>query len=175
MAGKERLLTVSEAAKLLRVSPLTVRRYIYSGKLRAVKTPGGRNRIPLSEVERLVGVGLSAPEEGDLKEEVKALRREVRRLASLLAEGRPQVPPMVIVGMGCRKCNMLTSALFEALHQLGVGEVVVRRLKAEEAAREFGPLLTPALLVGEEVVVSGRVPSLPRLKEILSRRLGRVG
>ena len=170
MAEKDRLLTVSEAARLLRVSPLTVRRYIYSGKLKAVKTPGGRNRIPLSEIERLVGRGLSAPEEADLRDEVRALRQEVRRLASLVEAGRPQVQ-LIIVGMGCRKCDMLTNAVFKALHQLGMGEVVVRRLGAEEAAREFGPLLVPALIVGDKVVVSGRVPSLPRLKGLLSRAL----
>lgn len=172
MAERDRLLTVSEAARLLRVSPLTVRRYIYAGKLRAVKTPGGRNRIPLSEIERLVGRPLSAPEEADLKDEVRALRREVRRLASLLDKGRPQAQ-VVVVGMGCRKCNMLTNAVFEALRQMGMGEVVVRRLDAEEAAKEFGPLLPPALIVGEKAVVSGRVPSVSRLKEILSEEMSR--
>jgi len=171
MAEGDRLLTVSEAAKLLKVSPLTVRRYIYAGKLKAIKTPGGRNRIPLSEIERLVGRPLSTPEEADLKDEVRALRREVRRLASLLGAGRPQVQ-LVIVGMGCRKCNMLTNAVFKALHQLGMGEVVVRRLSAEEAVREFGPLLAPALIVGDKVLVSGRVPSLSRLKKLLLEAMG---
>lgn len=170
MAQKDRLLTVLEAARLLRVSPLTVRRYIYAGKLNSVKTPGGRNRIPLSEVEKKVGRSLFPLEEADLRDEVRALRKEVRRLASKVWAAGPKVQ-VIIVGMGCRRCDMLTNALFKVLHQLGVEDVTVRRLEAEEASRRFGPLLPPALILSDKVLVSGRVPSVPRLKEILSRAL----
>ena len=51
----ERLLPPREACKRLGVSFITLKRWIYSGKIRAVRTPTGRWMIPESEVERIVG------------------------------------------------------------------------------------------------------------------------
>ena len=44
------LLTPKEAAKLLTVSYPTIKQWIYAGKIRSVKTPGGHHRIPRSEL-----------------------------------------------------------------------------------------------------------------------------
>lgn len=50
-----RLLTASEAARILRCSPLRVRELVAEGRLRSVRlTPQGRHRIPAEEVERLI-------------------------------------------------------------------------------------------------------------------------
>jgi molybdopterin-binding protein len=49
------LLTPKEAAKLLTVSYPTIKQWIYAGKIRSVKTPGGHHRIPRSEIGHLVG------------------------------------------------------------------------------------------------------------------------
>ena len=46
------LLTVQETAQMLRVHPMTVRRYISSGRLTAVRI-GRRIRVPLEAVGRL--------------------------------------------------------------------------------------------------------------------------
>ncbi|MCD6368508.1 MAG: IS607 family transposase [Thermoproteales archaeon] len=50
----ERLLPPREACKRLGISFITLKRWIYSGKIRAVKTPTGRWMIPESEIERIV-------------------------------------------------------------------------------------------------------------------------
>jgi hypothetical protein len=55
MPGKK-LYSTGEAAKLLGVSFITVKRWIYAGKIKAVKTPSGRYRIPESEIQRWLGV-----------------------------------------------------------------------------------------------------------------------
>src|SRR5689334_7747436 len=47
------LLTPAEASRELRTSYPTVKQWIYRGKIRSVKTPGGHHRIPRSEIERL--------------------------------------------------------------------------------------------------------------------------
>ncbi|MEM2647665.1 MAG: helix-turn-helix domain-containing protein, partial [Candidatus Bathyarchaeia archaeon] len=52
----EKLLTLSEACKRLGVHPNTLRKWDRQGKVRVVRTVGGRRRIPESEVERLMGV-----------------------------------------------------------------------------------------------------------------------
>ncbi len=51
----ERLLPPREACKRLGIHYVTLKRWIYSGKIRAVRTPTGRWMIPESELERIVG------------------------------------------------------------------------------------------------------------------------
>ncbi len=50
----ERLLTLKEACKLLGIHPNTLRKWDKQGKIRVVRTVGGRRRIPESEVKRLM-------------------------------------------------------------------------------------------------------------------------
>ncbi len=50
----ERLLPPREACKRLGISFITLKRWIYSSKIRAVKTPTGRWMIPESEIERII-------------------------------------------------------------------------------------------------------------------------
>ncbi|HKS27655.1 MAG TPA: helix-turn-helix transcriptional regulator [Pyrinomonadaceae bacterium] len=49
------LLKPTDAAKLAGVSYLTLKRWIYSGKIKSTKTAGGHHRIARSEIERLTG------------------------------------------------------------------------------------------------------------------------
>ncbi len=51
-ASKE-ILNTREAATLLNVTTQTIKNYIYSGKLKAIKTPGGHHRIRLSDLKDL--------------------------------------------------------------------------------------------------------------------------
>ncbi|ADV65433.1 IS607 family transposase [Desulfurococcus mucosus] len=60
----ERLLRPSETCRILGVSYSTLRRWISEGHIKAIRTVGGKYRIPYSEVERLLG----------LKPEVKEVR-----------------------------------------------------------------------------------------------------
>ena len=48
------LLKLNEAAELIGVSYPTVKQWIYSGKIRSVKTAGGHHRIPRTEIERIL-------------------------------------------------------------------------------------------------------------------------
>ena len=50
------LYRLNDAAKLMSVSFPTLKQWIYLGKLKSVKTPGGHHRIPRSEVDRLSGL-----------------------------------------------------------------------------------------------------------------------
>jgi molybdopterin-binding protein len=49
---KGELLLPREAASQLRISFPTIKQWIYAGKIRSVRTPGGHHRIPQSEVDR---------------------------------------------------------------------------------------------------------------------------
>lgn len=46
--------TPREAAKILGVSYQVLKQWIYKGKLRTIKTPGGHHRIPQSEIDRIL-------------------------------------------------------------------------------------------------------------------------
>lgn len=48
------LLKLKEAAEILGVSYPTIKQWIYTGKIRSVKTAGGHHRIPRDEVERIL-------------------------------------------------------------------------------------------------------------------------
>ena len=50
------LFRLNEAAAMMSVSFPTIKQWIYQGKLKSVKTPGGHHRIPQSEIERLSGI-----------------------------------------------------------------------------------------------------------------------
>jgi molybdopterin-binding protein len=50
------LLRLHDAARLVGVSYPTLKQWIYSGKIKSVKTAGGHHRIPRSEVDRLTRV-----------------------------------------------------------------------------------------------------------------------
>jgi molybdopterin-binding protein len=47
------LLRASEAARELGVSYPTLKQWIYQGRLKSVKTPGGHHRIPRAEIDRI--------------------------------------------------------------------------------------------------------------------------
>ena len=52
------LLTVKQAASFLNLSVPTIKNYIYVGKLKSIKTPGGHHRIRMSDLAASIGVTL---------------------------------------------------------------------------------------------------------------------
>lgn len=50
----QKLLAPREAANILGISYPTLKQWIYHGKLKSVKTPGGHHRVPESEIDRLI-------------------------------------------------------------------------------------------------------------------------
>ena len=46
---------MEEAARLLGIHPQTLRAWDVQGKIRVVRTPGGKRRVPESEIRRLQG------------------------------------------------------------------------------------------------------------------------
>ncbi|NJE13563.1 IS607 family transposase, partial [Thermococcus sp. LS2] len=52
----ERHYTLKEAAKILGVTVKTLQNWDKQGKIRVVRTVGGRRRIPESEIKRILGI-----------------------------------------------------------------------------------------------------------------------
>jgi len=55
----DRLFTLKEACRILGIHPNTLRKWDRNGKIRVVRTIGGRRRIPESEIKRLLGINES--------------------------------------------------------------------------------------------------------------------
>jgi len=52
----DKLYTVSEAARILNITPRTLRRWCKNGFAHALRTPTNHRRFTRSEVERLAGI-----------------------------------------------------------------------------------------------------------------------
>ena len=50
----QRLLPPREAANILGISYPTLKQWIYRGKIKTAKTPGGHHRVPESEIDRMI-------------------------------------------------------------------------------------------------------------------------
>jgi molybdopterin-binding protein len=55
------LIRLQEAARLISVSYPTLKQWIYQGKVKSIKTPGGHHRIPRSEIDRLTSSAKEKP------------------------------------------------------------------------------------------------------------------
>ncbi len=68
------LIKTKQAAHLLGVTVQTIKNYIYSGKLKSYKTPGGHHRIMISDLEQLAS-SQSSPSRRELLEDYDHLYR----------------------------------------------------------------------------------------------------
>ena len=75
-----------------------------------------------------------------------------------------------VLGAGCANCHALGDRIDEALRRLGVDGIVEMVTDYAQIA-SYGVMGTPALVVDEQVVVSGRVPEVRELVSILAGSL----
>ena len=74
-----------------------------------------------------------------------------------------------ILGPGCRNCRALETRTREALSQLGLDAEIKSVTDYTEIAG-YGVMRTPGLVVDEEVVLSGKVPTVGELTQLLGSR-----
>jgi small redox-active disulfide protein 2 len=71
-----------------------------------------------------------------------------------------------ILGSGCVNCRNLEANTRQALEDMGI-DAEIDHVTDEAEIVGWGVMSTPALVVDETVVVSGRVPSPGQLRQIL--------
>ena len=76
-----------------------------------------------------------------------------------------------VLGSGCTNCQNLEKATREALAQLGVDATVEHVTDPADIA-SYGVMRTPGLVVDDEVVLSGRVPTTSSDRALLAARIG---
>lgn len=73
-----------------------------------------------------------------------------------------------ILGPGCDNCRRLEAATREAVDHLGL-DATFEKVTDPAAIASWGVMRTPALVVDDEVVLSGRVPTTRVVEELLVR------
>lgn len=74
-----------------------------------------------------------------------------------------------ILGTGCVNCKNLESITRTALDELGL-TVEIDKVTDPAEIVGWGVMSTPALVIDDEVVLSGRVPPLAQIKQLLQSR-----
>ena len=74
-----------------------------------------------------------------------------------------------ILGPGCANCVNLEKATRQAVDELGL-EASFQKVTDYADIAGYGIMRTPGLVVDEEVVLSGRVPTVRQVKELLAAR-----
>jgi small redox-active disulfide protein 2 len=73
-----------------------------------------------------------------------------------------------VLGSGCARCNNLEAATGAAIDDLGLDADIDHVTDPGEIA-SWGVMSTPALVVDDEVVLMGRVPSTAEVTAIFTR------
>ncbi len=72
-----------------------------------------------------------------------------------------------ILGSGCNNCINLEKAAKQAAAELGI-EATFEKVTDYADIASYNIMRTPGLVVDEQVVLSGRVPTVSQVKEILA-------
>lgn len=73
-----------------------------------------------------------------------------------------------ILGSGCAKCNQLESAALQAIKELNM-EAQVEHITDFAAIAGYGVMTTPALVINEMVVSSGKVLKVEQIIDYLQK------
>lgn len=76
-----------------------------------------------------------------------------------------------ILGGGCARCNDLEAATVAALHEMGA-DAPVGHVRDFVKIAAYGVMTTPALVVDNKVLASGRVLTKDEVKALLQKELG---
>ena len=77
---------------------------------------------------------------------------------------------LLVLGSGCPNCKRLEENTKKAVLELGL-KADIGKVTDYAKIATYGVMSTPALVIGKKAVLSGRVPSVNELKEIISENL----
>ena len=72
-----------------------------------------------------------------------------------------------VLGPGCTNCKNLERVTREAVDALGI-DATIEKVEDYAVIMGYGVMSTPALVVDEKVVVSGRVPKVAEIRQLLA-------
>jgi small redox-active disulfide protein 2 len=75
-----------------------------------------------------------------------------------------------VLGPGCMNCRTLERRTLEALDQLGI-QANVEKIVDLDGISSYGVMRTPGLVIDEELVWQGGVPTVDKIKGLVSTRV----
>ena len=75
-----------------------------------------------------------------------------------------------VLGTGCARCKSLEKVTKMAVDELNL-DATVEKVEDIQRIMEYAVMRTPALVINEKVVLSGQVPKIAELKEMLTNNL----
>jgi len=70
-----------------------------------------------------------------------------------------------ILGTGCKKCQKTEENVKEAIKDMKL-DATVEKVEDFRAIMSYGVMSTPAIVIDEKVIVSGKVPSVEEIKKM---------
>ena len=128
----KKLYPLRDACKVLGVSYPALKQWIYKGKIKTVKTPGGHHRIPESEIDRLLP---AVPQRGPVQARREHFRtisgrnQLVGRIVELKIEGLMAQVTLSIAGQ--HLTSIITADAVREM-RLAVGQTAAALIKSTE-------------------------------------------
>jgi small redox-active disulfide protein 2 len=72
-----------------------------------------------------------------------------------------------VLGPGCKKCKKLEQLTQQAIEELGL-DAVIEKVEDMPTIMSYGIMQTPGLVINNKVILTGMVPKLSALKELIS-------
>ena len=72
-----------------------------------------------------------------------------------------------VLGTGCAKCKSLEKVTRKAVNELNL-DATVTKVEDIQKIMEYSVMRTPALVIDEKVVLSGQLPKVAELKELIT-------
>lgn len=73
-----------------------------------------------------------------------------------------------ILGTGCSRCKALEQITRSAVAEMGI-DADIEKVEDIVKIMNYGVMRTPALVIDEKIALSGRVPSLTEVKEVITK------
>ncbi|WP_298287817.1 thioredoxin family protein [uncultured Lutibacter sp.] len=71
-----------------------------------------------------------------------------------------------VLGTGCTKCKQTTEVIQQVVNENKL-KIEIEKVEDIMKIMEYNVMSTPAVVINDEVVIKGRVPSKEEIKEIL--------
>lgn len=78
---------------------------------------------------------------------------------------------ITVLGTGCPNCQKLEVNAEKAVEQIGLKDAEVKHLYDINKIIEMGVMMTPAMAIDGKIVISGKIPSVEEIKELIKQYL----
>lgn len=75
-----------------------------------------------------------------------------------------------VLGTGCSNCKKLEAHTLKAVEELNLN-ISIEKVEDIMKIMEYSVMRTPALVINEEVVLSGIIPKVSEIKDLITSKL----